>query len=142
MFNYKIFFCFSYSKNIRMKIILFKKTCMKTFITSNCRISRLNLTKSASKIHKTTIINIITWMNSFDQCCWLLHTIILALHFNNSSCLSVLYLNIHWQPSIWCSLNFQRSIVVQKLKSCLCGLICYFMKFWKFFSYEWSLKFL
>ena len=139
MFNYKIFFCFSYLKSIHMKTILFKKTCIKTFITSNYRILKLNLTKNANRIHKTTIINIIVWMNNSDQCCWLSHTIIL-LHFNNSSCLSVLYLNTHWQLNIWCPLDFQRSTAVQELKFCLCCLIYCFMKFWKSFSYKWSLK--
>ena len=140
MFNHKIFFCFSYSKNIRMKIISFKKTCTKTFIASSCRISKLNLTKSVNKIRKTAIINIITQMNNSNQCCWLSHIIILVLHFSNSSCLLVLYLNIHWQPSIWCSLNFWRSTAVQELKFCLCCLICCFMEFQKSFLYKWFLK--
>ena len=59
LFNHKIFFCFSYSKNIRIKIISFKKTCTKTFTTSNCRIFKLNLTMSVNRIHKTMIVKII-----------------------------------------------------------------------------------
>ena len=138
----KFFFCFSYLKNIRMKTISFKKTCIKTFIAFNCRISKLNLTRNANKIHKTAIINVIAWMNSSDQYCWLLYITIFVLHFNNSSCLFVLYLNIHWHFNIWCSLNFRRSIAVQKLKFCLCCLICCFMEFQKFFLYKWLLRFL
>ena len=140
LFNHKIFFCFSYSKNICIKIILFKKTCTKTFTTSNYRIFKLNLTISVNKIHRTVIVKMIIYVNNFDWCCWLLYIIIFILYFNNSSCLFVLYLNIHWHFNTWCSLNFQWSIIVQKLKFCLCCLICYVMKFQKFFLYEWPLK--
>ena len=140
LFNHKIFFCFSHSKGIRIKTISSKKTCTKAFTTSNCRIFKLNLAISVNRIRKTVIAKMIIYMNSFDWCCWLSHIIILALHFSNSSCLFVLYLNIHWYFNIWCSLDFQWSIIVQKLKSCLCYLICCVMKFQKFFSYEWPLK--
>ena len=140
LFNHKIFFCFSYSKGIRIKTISFKKTCTKTFTTSNYRIFKLNLAINANKIRKTVIVKIIIQIDSFNWCCWLSHITIFILHFSNSSCLFVLYLNIYWHFSIWCSLNSQRSIIVQKLKSCLCYLICCFMKFRKFFSYGWPLR--
>ena len=140
LFNRKIFFCFSYSEGIRIKTISFKKTCIKTFTTSNCRIFKLNLTINVNRIRRTVIVKMIAYVNNSDQCCWLSHITIFALHFSNSSCLFVLYLNIHWHFNIWCPLDSRWSTIVQKLKSCLCCLICYVMKFWKSFSYEWPLR--
>ena len=140
LFNHKIFFCFSHPKDIRIKTTSFKKTCTKTFTAFNCKVFKLNLTINVNKIRRTMIAKMIIQIDNFNQCYWLSHTIISVLHFNNSSCLFVLYLNIHWHFNIWRPLDFQRSIIFQKLKSCLCCLICCFMKFRKFFSYKWPLR--
>ena len=140
LFNRKIFFCFSYLKDIRIKTTSFKKTCTKAFTASNCRVSKLNLAISVNKIRRTVIAKVVTRVNSSDQCCWLSHITILALHFSNSPCLFVLYLNTHWHSNTWCPLDSQWSTTVQELKSCLCCLICCAMESRKSFSYGWPLR--
>ena len=73
--SFKNLKCFVQSQNLFLFFVLKKhshenyfvqKTCTKTFIASNCRISKLNLARSASRICKTAIINIIIQINSSD----------------------------------------------------------------------------